>query len=37
MTFTQSKRAFALLQTLIGMRLAGDAKQRAPILTVPLN
>jgi hypothetical protein len=37
-TDTQSKRAFAFLQTLIGMRLANDdAKQRAPVLTVPLN
>lgn len=37
-TDTESKRAFVFLQTLIGMRLAENAtKQRAPVLTVPVN
>ena len=37
-TDTDSKRAFVFLRTLIGMRLAESAtKQRAPLLTVPVN
>jgi len=37
-TDTQSKRAFAFLRTLIGIRLAAPAASRiAPVLTVPVN
>jgi hypothetical protein len=37
-TDTKSKRAFVLLQTFIGMRLANPgATQQAPVLTVPVN
>jgi hypothetical protein len=37
-TDTKSKRAFVLLQTLIGMRLADPGTaQQAPVLTVPVN
>jgi len=37
-TDTKSKRAFVLLQTFIGMRLADPgAAQQAPVLTVPVN
>jgi hypothetical protein len=37
-TDTQSKRAFGLLRTFIGMRLADPgASHKAPVLTVPVN
>jgi hypothetical protein len=37
-TDTQSKQAFMLLRTFIGMRLADPgAAQRAPVITVPVN
>ena len=37
-TDTRSKRAFGLLRTFIGMRLADPgAAQKAPVLTVPVN
>jgi hypothetical protein len=37
-TDTRSKRAFGLLRTFIGMRLADpSAAQKAPVLTVPVN
>jgi hypothetical protein len=37
-TDTRSKRAFGLLRTFIGMRLADPgAAQNAPVLTVPVN
>jgi len=36
-TDTRSKRAFGLLRTFIGMRLADPAAHKAPVLTVPVN
>jgi len=36
-TDTRSKRAFGLLRTFIGMRLADPAAHLAPVLTVPVN
>ena len=36
-TDTQSKRAFGLLRTFIGMRLADPAAHQTPVLTVPVN